>query len=503
MAGKPVKSKDDYDWMDRERFLKNYKLKIDWEFEVHGDAADWAENGHRFWDKEDDAIALETGDPNKREGAPSASAALSPDSRVVAVSTNAVIRLYNIRLKKMICELRGHDENVEKLYFSPHVVEDVNRFGPDRGYTLVSYGLRDYEYGRIIIWRLHEGGLLINRDVVSAVGPLADRATRAVMRDLKEQHGMSNEEVKSLRQELGETIRQAVLKHQAKEELPLLHADLPSFGLANPISRDGSKLITLEKNDTTQQGLRPPEEMPRIVVRNLADLSEHWRLTGHQDSIMWAGWSPDAKWIAEASWDETYGIWNPEVKDRPEGHLIGPSGNQNWVGDFSRDGKYVVFSGGEPTKVAVYEVETGKEVAEFKYPGIGGVTWVREMQWSPADYTIALIVAQKVVLWHPLENGSPFTTVLKLGSDGTMLDQYNELLLVKWVDGGQKLVVRDMANTVFVWDLRANRKWRFQRPEGMALETYTTEMFFVKRGVAEEGALLSLDGDGKVRYWYL
>lgn len=503
MADEPTKPKRDYDWMDRERFLKHYKLKIDSEFEVDGNAAEWAENGHRFWSQEDDAIVLETGDPDKREGYPGSTAALSPDNRVLAVSTNAVIRLYDIRSKTTISELRGHDENIEKMYFSPQIFDSTSRYGPDGGFTLISYGEHDYAEGRILIWRLHANGLPIDENVTPAVDALADRTLGTLVRDLKEQHGMSDEELGLLRQNLDNTIHQAAFKHQAKKGLRLLEAELPTFGQGNPISRDGTKLITLEKNETTQSGLRPSNEMPRIVIRNLPDLSEYWRLTGHQDAIMWAGWSPDGKRIAEASWDETYGIWNPEIKDRGEGHLIGPSGGQNWVGDFSADGKYILFSGGRPTKVAIYEVETGEEVAALRHPDHMRLSeWVRKVQWSPVDYTLAVIVDRELLLWRPLEEGSPQTTVLKLGSDGGMLDRYNKFLLAKWIDQGRKLIVRDVTNTVFVWDIKMNRKWRFEWPEGTALETYNTEMFFVE-GIGKEGAVLSLDGDGTVRYWYL
>lgn len=128
-------------------------------------------------------------------------------------------------------------------------------------------------------------------------------------------------------------------------------------------------------------------------------------------------------------------------------------------------------------------------------------TWVRELKWSPIDYTLAVIIEHEVVLWHPLDDNT-FTSVLKVETDRTLLTRFNELILVKWVDEGQKMLVRDTANTVFLWDIRMNKKWRFQRPKGLPLATNPRDVFFIKR-LAKEGAVLSLDGDGKVRYWNL
>lgn len=453
MAHQPIKmsttagdkTPPNYDWMDRDRFLDEYRLELDKEFLREGRAAEWAHRGRRFWDEEDDYIQLEGGDPNKDGFPPNqAAATLSPDEKFLAVSTNAVIRLYDVKSKELVSELNAHKENVERLYFAPQV-DKSTKGGAWKAYTLVSSDEHGGLEGHTYVWHLDANGA---------------------------HHG----------------------------PLMLLPGELPTFGFANPISNDGSKVITHEKNQSTQSGMRPLEEMPRIVARNLDTLSEYWRLTGHQDGIMWSGWSPDNKWIAEASWDETYGIWNPAVRDRAQGHLIGPSGGQNWVGDFSADGKYIVFSGGSPTKVAVYDVETGIEVAALEHPNVTR-DWIRELKWSPVDYSLAVVVQQEIVLWRPLEDNTCLT-VFKMESDGSLLTTFNSLLVVKWVDEGKKLIVRDVANDLFLWDMHANQKWRFQRPDGLGLDYWGHDAFFV-RDLGKEGAILSLDGDGKLRYWHL
>lgn len=437
----------DYDWMDRERFLKEYTLKLALEFSQDGQPAEWAHNGHRYWDCEDDSIELELDDKDKNDEDSDGSAALSADNRFLAVSSNTTIRLYDIKSKEVVSRLHGHEENVRRMSFAPQAAA-TSGGGPARAYTLVSSDRHMYPRGNTFIWHLNEQG--------AHLGPSM-----------------------------------------------MLTGELPIFGLANPVSNDGKQVITVEKNESSQHGMRPAEEMPRIVLRNLDTLAEEWRLTGHQDTITWAGWSPDNKWVAESSWDQTYGIWNPKVKNRAEGHLIGPSDGQNWVGDFSADGRYIVFSGGSPTKVAVYEVASGNEIASLEAAkGSPIKDWVRELKWSPVDYSVAVIDGKTVLIWRPLE-GNTATCVFEVETDGTMLTRYNRLLLVKWADEGRKLMVRDTADTVFVWDVKANKKWRFQRPDGVPLPTYLVEVFYVRSSSEDEGTILSVDDDWKVRCWNL
>ena len=104
-------------------------------------------------------------------------------------------------------------------------------------------------------------------------------------------------------------------------------------------------------------------------------------------------------------------------------------------------------------------------------------------------------------LWRPFESATAVVT-LKLETDETLLTRYNRLILMKWVDERRKLVVGDGANTVSVWDVKCNKKWRFQMPEGLGLNTYQTEVYFVP-ALGEAGAMLSSDGDWKVRCWDL
>jgi hypothetical protein len=148
-------------------------------------------------------------------------------------------------------------------------------------------------------------------------------------------------------------------------------------------------------------------------------------------------------------------------------------------------------------KVAIYNVETGEEFAELKAEGLELEHWMRYFAWNPAGDCIALDNGKKIVLWHPFENKAE--TILEVKTDGSMLTGYNNVSIIKWAQGGKKLLLQDTAHTNYVWDREKNVKWRFQRPQGMALPLYGGDVFYVDEGEM----VVSLDGDRKVRYWKL
>lgn len=245
--------------------------------------------------------------------------------------------------------------------------------------------------------------------------------------------------------------------------------------------------------ETTQNGTRPPDELPQLVVVDIADRAEICRLKGHTDAIMWAGWSLDDKTIATASWDEHYKLWDASTGECK--HTIGPTDGQNWSGAFSPDGKHVMLSGGRPTKVAIYHIQTGAEVKTLETDSVKK-TWVRYFSWNPNGKQIAIIEhrSHNVILWEPFED--KVEEVFKLKIDESMLTRFNGMSNVKWTVDGKTLLVKDYEHTLFMWDMEKSWKWRFQRPLGFVTK-YSSDMFYMD----EMQTVVSLDGDGKVRYW--
>lgn len=482
-------------FMDRERLMRDYDLQLDKEFKIGDSAAAWApgDSGPRFWDEEDALITLEQGDAN-RGNVESVTIALSPDECYLAISTNAVIRIYDVQSRQMRGELVGHLSNVHSLHFAPaNSADGVFVHGQDVKYVLLSEGAEvGGGDGQVVVWHLGADGYLMNETTPLATGELATRAMTAISDDLWSKYNIPESEITLIKQAFAEAWKNADLRNRVSH-LPVYEGHLPSFG-SQPISHDGRHMLYIAHGDTTQGGMRPPEDLPQIVVINLADKKERCRLQGHEDAIMWAGWSQDDKTIVTASWDETFKIWDASIGHCR--HTIGPTGGQNWAGGFSPDGKNVLLSGGG--QVAIYDIETGVKAFELDLAALGHQRgWIRELQWNPQSEDVALVIGRTVVLWEPGADASE--TVFALHSDGSMLDDYNSPTLVQWLDGGKKLAVTDTDDTVFVWDREKDVKWRFQRPRGTESEYHDEGVFYV----AEQKMCIALNGDGVVRYWKL
>ena len=326
-----------------------------------------------------------------------------------------------------------------------------------------------------------------------AVQDMADRSVAAISADLTTHHNFSTEDMDAIRSDFAKRLQVADVKNRTRG-LPVWNGRFPSFG-TEPFSRGGESFLYTVHGDTTQRGMRPADELPQIVVVELASRMERCRLKGHTDAIMWAGWSADGKNIATASWDSYYRIWDARTGECK--HTIGPTGGQNWAGAFSPDGKYVLLSGGQDVKVAIYDVETGEEFAELKREGLKLQHWIRYFDWNPAGDCIAISNGLDILLWHPFER--KVDNILSVAKDDTMLKRYNSFSDIKWAQGGKKLLLKDVSYTTFVWDRERNVKWRFERPSGMAFEMWAKDVFYVE----EMDTVLSLDGDRKVRYWKL
>lgn len=491
------------DSMGPERFLKEYELALDKEFERNGKAADWANetSAHRFWGSEDGLLTLRDDDP-KESGGPwgrdECEGTLSIDEHLLAVSTNVVIRIYDVRSQEVCAELIGHQNNVSQLFFAPECTTisraDYSNAGSKKEkYRLFSCANEQRE-DEIIAWSLDEEGHQLERTMPFAIQDMADRATAAISPDLATHHNLNESDIDALRARFVEALQVADTKNRIKD-LPHWPGEFPSFN-SQPISTDGTALLHIVDGETTQHGMRPAAKLPQIVVVDLDTQSERCRLAGHTDAIMWASWSPDGTTIATASWDQHFKIWDARTGECR--HTIGPTNVQNWAGAFSPDGKYVLLSGGQEVRVAIYDVETGERLVVLQSEGLKLESWIRYFAWNPAGDCIALVNGKEIVLWHPFDDNK-VETILKLKTDGTMLTRYNGFSMIKWAQGGRKLLLQDSARTTYVWDREEDVKWRFERPQGLALDLYTRDVFYLD----EKDMVLSLDGDRKVRFWKL
>lgn len=488
--------------MDSDRFLKQYELRLQKEFERDGEPAQWApgNDGPRLWGSEDASITLKTDDPHKKRRL-SMAGALTPDSQYLAVATDTVIRLYDVDSMEVLAELIGHQDTIKELFFAPFGGPNVD-LGPhgnsapeeaEARYILLSEGKENRREGDIIIWHINAQGRLLSRTMPFALNDMADKAVSSVSADLVEHHGLDEPAVTAIRDGFVETLKAADTRNRMNG-LSKLKGHFSSFG-SNPLSLDGHRVLYTTHGETTQHGMRPPEELPQIVVVDLSTMAEQCRLRGHKDAIMWAGWSPDSRHIVTASWDSYYIIWDATTGDSR--HVVGPTGGQNWSGTFSPDSKHVLLSGGRPVEVAVYDLQTGNQVAKLNRDGLSLKHWIRRVSWSPHGTDIAVVNGRSALLWKPFED--TVETIFQTKSDGSMLENFFELKSVKWAEKGKTLILEGSEGTAFIYDCENNIKWRLQRPKGLELmaSAYDSETF----AAFERGLVLTLNGDGKVRYW--
>lgn len=395
----------------RREFLKNFRLQVGTEFYRDGQDAQWASaSGPRFWGDEDDSIELDAGlaTTGLRRARPAM--AVSSDGRLLALASSSVIRILDVGTRKVLDELKGHPNNVGKLVFAPWRGRGQKEDGRSP-YTLLSVCQDEPGPAKVIIvWSLDTDGCQVARTPFRpfGTGSLADSAMSTISANLEKEHGVTAEELASIRSALCNAI-DAVEKKHCLQHLPSASGGLPHNNNTDLFSYDkeGLKVLYMNKNGTTQHAMRAAGELPQIVIAGLrssdaagsgnddessseakeSSLATLKVLQGHTDMIPSAAFSPDGKLVASASWDETFRIWSAETGECL--HTIGPSGAQNWVAAFSPSGEHVLLSGGggrdKPSPLALYNTTTGEEVSRLHHADLN--VWLRDFAVHPDGKT--------------------------------------------------------------------------------------------------------------------
>jgi len=524
----------------RSEFLRDFRLQVTTEFHRDGQDAQWASlaSGPRFWGDEDESIQLDSSDSTEFGRARSAMA-VNSDGRLLAVASSSVIRILDVETRELKGELKGHANSVGKLVFAPLAIRGEGE-GGRRCYTLLSVCQDDGGRGQnVVVWNLDAEGCLVARTPFEPFGTdgLTDGAMSTITAELGQEHGVTTEELASIRAALCKAIDSVEKKHRL-QALPSASGGLPHYNDIDLFSYgdEGLRVLYLSKNETTQHGMRPDDQLPQIVIAGVRsnddtggdcdvednqetkgdDLQTLKVLKGHTDMILSAAFSPNGKLVASASWDQTFRIWSAETGECL--HTIGPTGNQNWVVAFTPSCEHVLLSGGggrdKPSPLALYNTATGEEVSRLQHPDLE--SWLRNIAIHPDGKSAAVINGISVLLWDltqtNTDDGQPASNaieILKIANpdqeagrgQARMFRSFASFIDVSWVDGGKKLLVRANDNTVFVWDRERNVKWRLQRPDGVELPSFDTDFAYV--GDGDSGMVVALDGDMRVRFWKL
>ncbi|KAI1736422.1 hypothetical protein F4680DRAFT_432125 [Xylaria scruposa] len=148
-------------------------------------------------------------------------------------------------------------------------------------------------------------------------------------------------------------------------------------GSRGPFSRDGQRFLA-------QTGTSPRSEL--VIIYDIDNPNSNVTLVGHTDSIMSSAFSPDGKYVSTAAWDGYAKVWNASTGELL--HTFGPTGGQNWLTNFSPDGKYVLMTNaGKAPAVNIWPVANmSAEPMVFKNFG----DWIRTASWTSDSRFLAV-----------------------------------------------------------------------------------------------------------------
>jgi WD40 repeat protein len=173
------------------------------------------------------------------------------------------------------------------------------------------------------------------------------------------------------------------------------------------------------------------------------------------------------------------------------------SGGQSWTGAFSPDSKLIAWSSKNGRTVQVHNVVDGRKISTCQETFSG---WCRCLKWHPTKSEIALCAGKEAYVWD-LSNGADGSTTQHFTMDDDNSWRHMEQVQsVGWMDEGRLLYVEISEGTKFVYDTEGNAKEMFGRPMGVHAG-YVKGGFYGIFTRDEQDFYLSVDGDGKARYW--
>jgi WD40 repeat protein len=297
--------------------------------------------------------------------------AISSDERWLAHGIKMTIDLYDLSTGERVRTLMGHIADIESLAFSASTETTI----------LVSSATSDYdnaeeERAEIIVWDLKddsegpeqtdriEAGE-VARDAVDHIQARLAAATPS----LSLEPGETTELTTSLEKLLGRFISRSSLPSTARRLSGRL-----STSFQSPIFNNAGTALTI------LPAYSPPSNGDAqwdIRVHDLVSGRETI-LTGHRDSIMWIGFSPDDSLIVSACWDGTFRVWRADTGEQVH---VWTTDRQNWAGCFAPDNERFMGTDGDG-KIRIWSLSTGELLWSYQGADRGG-RWRRHVDWSP------------------------------------------------------------------------------------------------------------------------
>jgi WD40 repeat protein len=501
----------------REDFLRDYILPVQpaQDFEWNGVPAQYADGHPKEWGDETEFLDFAKDfKPTREHGFTSYTTALSSDKKLLAISIPGPERIlvYDVSSKNLCQVLEG----AGPLCFRPITDETGRAKGTSDNalesraqpaYTLISeIPNGSSEYGakgsnQLILWELDQNGRLLDEEEPIDASVFATQALDAILPDLIAKHEWTKEfiDASTLHTDFAKALGLAAAEHCRRHNTIIADAHLGTCN-STTFSTDGKLLMYHTQNDSTQWGMREPENLPRLVIYDLEASRELHRLSGHTDTLMWSGISPDGYHVATVSWDGTmrmYLVSTGEFLWATE-----DSGGQSWSGAFSPNSEHIVWSSASGLVVSVHEVASGKKIStineEFR-------VWCRCLSWHPDGSQIALSAGNHAYVWLPFQgqNGTVTQHFSLDSGDGALLDGMSCIENIFWECNGRYLCLQTSEESFVVYDTEYNTKKLFRRPVGQDIADMGCGFHGMVQNEKGETFFLSVDGDVKVRYWHV
>jgi len=260
--------------------------------------------------------------------------------------------------------LSGHTSEVGTIGFSPTdpnllVSYSSGMYGSSRG---------DTENDDIIIWNMQEQQAAGKSRVNAPIDQAAKVGINAAIAHLGDSLKVSSDDSDLMQDALGKLIVQCDIRSRVPSTSRLKGRISTSF--QSPLfSNSGDYLIYGPGGRPRSNG----DDTWDLCLYNLVKRTTT-TLSGHRDSIMWTGFSPNDEMVASAGWDGYFRVHDLTGREMWKWDTE----KQNWAAVFSPDGKYLAGTDGAGM-VRIWDLGTGEETAKFD----NGPRWCRTIDWSP------------------------------------------------------------------------------------------------------------------------